>query len=371
METVKAAEGRTDFDRGMMEELADQPAPGDVDVESPGDNSSSLFGIPEPDDPDPFGVLALEKEGLEIREAGTKVRPASTQFEFNPSPTSPVYDKFHRRSTSTTGYQSNRGSYISNRTTWTSTDRVSQTTEAGTQTDANILPIISNSISNSDYPTNQTTEEEKVTVTEPKDVDYTKIDLGEFSHLNHSEDFDGTTVNESPRGQDENEQGLVSHETSFAVDDDLDDEEPVIFEAASTQATVITPQAIKARGGLVNIPKRPAPPPLPPRNLARTSKVVMIDEASGQSPMMGGFEDVELHAGDRASAEAKRRNSISQSQPEETATSTPPGFSKVEETLKEEHVLEKDSKDGHSLETETEEFHSLPVTPMERPVEVN
>ena len=64
METVKSAEGRGDVDRAMMDELADQPAPGDVNLESPTTNGP-IFGIPEPDDPDPFGVLALEQAGLE------------------------------------------------------------------------------------------------------------------------------------------------------------------------------------------------------------------------------------------------------------------------------------------------------------------
>jgi hypothetical protein len=49
------------------------------------------FGLPSPDDPDPFGVLALEKAGLVIREAGTKSRPDSEEFEYRPSPTSPAF----------------------------------------------------------------------------------------------------------------------------------------------------------------------------------------------------------------------------------------------------------------------------------------
>ncbi|ERT00671.1 hypothetical protein HMPREF1624_01901 [Sporothrix schenckii ATCC 58251] len=91
METLKAAEGRTDVDEELMDELEGQPAPGDVDIEAP----VSLFGVPDPEDPDPYGVLALEKEGLEIREAATNSRPASEVFAFNPSPKSPVYSAFH------------------------------------------------------------------------------------------------------------------------------------------------------------------------------------------------------------------------------------------------------------------------------------
>ena len=52
---------------------------------------SEEFGVPAVDDPDPFGVLALERAGLAIKEAGTKIRPSSDTFEFRPSPSSPVF----------------------------------------------------------------------------------------------------------------------------------------------------------------------------------------------------------------------------------------------------------------------------------------
>ena len=57
-----------------------------------------IFGIPAEDDPDPYGVKALEAEGLNIREAGTHQRPAAEAFEFKPSPTSPIYAHISRRS---------------------------------------------------------------------------------------------------------------------------------------------------------------------------------------------------------------------------------------------------------------------------------
>ena len=49
------------------------------------------FGVPSPDDPDPFGVRALELAGLAIKEAGSKSRPSSDAFEYRPSPTSPIF----------------------------------------------------------------------------------------------------------------------------------------------------------------------------------------------------------------------------------------------------------------------------------------
>jgi hypothetical protein len=311
METLKAAEGRNDFDRGMMEDLEDQPAPGDVDVESPTTATEPTFGVPEPDDPDPFGVLALEAAGLEIKEAGTKSRPPSSQFEYNPSPTSPIFNRFHRRSMDTLGANSNRDSYMStrsNRTTRTSTDRYVQMSEMGTQTD---FDTPGTSPSHTDEHKRIIEEDEppfvKPTVKEPEEIDYTKMDLGPYSNPNRSEEFDGTTVNNSinnsPREVDTtNEVVPISIDSSFVTDDedDLDEEEPVIFEAAAAQATIMTPTAIKAHGGgLVNIPKRPPPPPLPPRNVARrSSRNLMVDQGSGRSPMKSEFEEVELHGVD-------------------------------------------------------------------------
>ncbi|TVY71314.1 SH3 domain-containing-like protein [Lachnellula suecica] len=316
METVKAAEGRNDVDSRFIEALNDEPTPADFELTTP---KSPTFGIPEPEDPDPFGVLALEKEGLEIREAGTKSRPPSSQFEYNPSPTSPVYGRFNRQSMDTLATRSNRESYMSTRSSRArlSIDRSTQTAEMGTQTD----DLISPSTSPSHTEENRIEEvDEKPKAIEPEEVDYTKIDLGPYSNLNHSqENMDGTTVNESPREQD------VDHNTStlestYVSDEEFEEEEeePVIFEAASAQAQMLTPQAIKARGGLVNIPKRPPPPPLPPRSGARSSRLVMVDQGSGRSPMKSEFEEVDLHGVDAA-----KRNSITEEKRQSVAEEKP------------------------------------------------
>jgi len=397
METVKAAEGRSDVDRSMMDLLQHQPAPADLEIEEPGLNGP-VFGVPEPDDPDPYGVLALEAEGLEIREAGSKSRPASTQFEFNPSPTSPMYSKFHRRSMDTLTTRSNRESYMSNRSNWTrtSTDRATQTTEMGTQTDDKFTP--STSPSRSDESKKIIEEDEKPIVIEPEEIDYTKIDLSSLSRLNNSDDFDGTTVADSPRGRSSTDRRTVSVDTSNMTDDDDDDdyEEPVIFEAASAQAQVITPQAIKARGGLVNIPKRPPPPPLPPRNLARPG---MVDQASGRSPMKDSFEEVDLHGIDRLSNEAPRKLSDANSTSDKKSPEIEKGIVMEDlekensrdtkrESLEEkvEHELEVQHMNGitpvisiqKSMDVEDEKmalknrdddedtFHSVPTTPNEQ-----
>jgi hypothetical protein len=376
METVKAAEGRTDVDQSMMRELEDQPAPADMEIQTP---TTPIFGIPEPDDPDPFGVLALEKEGFEIREAGTKSRPPSTQFDFNPSPTSPIYSKFHRLSMDTLGTRSNRESLMSSRsalTTRTSTDRATQTADFGTQTEE--APGTGHSDENK-----RIVEEDERQVVEPEEIDYTKIDLGPYSKFNHSQDFDGTTVNESPRERDVSETHTMD---TSSVTEDEDDEEPVIFEAASAQATVITPSAIKARGGLVNIPKRPPPPPLPPRSNARGSQVLMVDQGSGRSPMRsptkGEFEEVDLHGVD--AADRKRSEQPNGFVIEDSEKNVEPALQrssldeKVDEAFKHEEPEKAESINNEATQHESEEmhapgsfpddsekFHSLPTTPLE------
>lgn len=393
METVKSAEGRSDVDRTMLAEIEDQPAPGDVDLQAPGAAGSS-FGIPEADDPDPFGVLALENAGLEIREAGSHSRPSSTQFEFNPSPSSPIYGKsLYRRSMDTLATRSNRESYMSTRSsrTRTSTDRATQTAEMGTQTADFSSPSTSPSLSAQEKVIQE--EDERQIAATPEEVDYTKIDLSPIRHLteSHNDDLDNTTSSGSPRTlahSSDTDNRLVSRDTSIATDDEYDEEEEeeeaVIFEAASAQATVITPQVIKARGGVVNIPKRPPPPALPPRSAARVSRtsIKMVDQASGQTPVTptkDGFEDVETHGADRRSVEAEKPIVM-----EDKEILPPPRFTLsngVELDLGLQHAErstpsvtvtagtpEKASREMRKDDEDT--FHSVPTTPMEHAAEI-
>jgi hypothetical protein len=58
----------------------------------------ATFGVPDIDDPDPYGVKALKEAGIEIHDAETHNTALAEAFEFKPSPTSPVYATFARRS---------------------------------------------------------------------------------------------------------------------------------------------------------------------------------------------------------------------------------------------------------------------------------
>ncbi|TGO17703.1 hypothetical protein BTUL_0015g00390 [Botrytis tulipae] len=362
METIKAAEGKLDVDTNLLDQLKDEPSPGDVDLQAP-TSMIPTFGIPEPDDPDPFGVLALEDAGFEIREAGTKARPVSSQFEYNPSPSSPIFTRFNRRSFDTQGARSNRESYMSGKTR-TSTDRGTQTTEMGTQTDDSLSIRSPRTLSPSTSPSysedNKIIEEDdKAIVLEPEEVDYTKIDLGPYQSLNHSQEFDGTTMNGSPLITEETDERRKDSKDSFNSMDDLSDddedfeeEEPVVFEAASAQATVIIPQAIKARGGVVNIPKRGPPPPLPPRNSLRNSKFSMVTLNSDRNSSKEGFEEVDVHG---VESNNIKRSSLEQ------ASMTPLPLSPNRKSFEQTPVLMEDveSEESDSHEQVEEEHAAI------------
>ena len=190
METLKAAEGRTDVDQNLMDELAEQPAPADLNVDKPTGNIA--FGVPRADNPDPFGVHALEKEGLEIVEAGTRSRPSSQQFEFNPSPSSPIFKTFHQSSPTTARPQSSHIRQISDASSHYSTNGGQRSsTSIGTQTDESIYsgasshsghqtPVSRISPNSADLPDNKNPDIETL------DDKFHEINLTGVSHADES-----------------------------------------------------------------------------------------------------------------------------------------------------------------------------------------
>lgn len=258
METLKAAEGRSDVDEELMEELEGQPAPGDVNVEAPSDKS---FGIPEPDDPDPYGFLALQREGLDIVEAGTRSRPSSSQFEYHPSPSSPTYSKFHnsnRRSMETSETRSSRDSHAStpnSRLRWSSGDPHYESSDAGTQTDEIITPITS--------PVFNTFQNRSL-YDEP----------GEF--------YNSPWSAKGRKNSIHRDWGRDDSLTFFSEDDEKS-------EAAIMSPSNLRSQSISAPPVEAVVPIKRVPPPLPPRNLPR--------------PIQPEFEEVDLKATEAADHE--------------------------------------------------------------------
>lgn len=247
LQTIKAAQG----DMDVNEDLLPPPGatPGDVEVEQP-----AAFGVPDPEDPDPFGVKALEAEGLFIREAGSKSRPSHDVFEFKPNPGSPVYATFRRSVES-----SQRNSWRTSVQSYVSADR-------GTQT--------------FDEPSTATTSVSRASSRSNRGLS----DVKESDTINEESHWDtviperrASTIRSPEHGvQDKfvNDEDLQVHEVSSARvsrRESLNDAtSPVPIEDSTTPVEVKRHSPTFARARLVTIPKR-QPPSLPPRNPHRTS----------------------------------------------------------------------------------------------------
>lgn len=224
MATLKAAQGDVDVDEEALP--APEPTPGDLRIEVV--ERSNSFGLPDEDDPDPFGVLALQKEGLEIREAGTNSRPSLEAFEYKPSPTSPIYSNFGRHSLDGAHKDDSKRS---SKQSIASIDRGTQTDLFGTASPEEIVR-----------------------------------DTGHYSPLMKTSEnlAAGTDSEGSEHDRTANGESIAAiHETDEAV-----------------------PQPVVSRARLVTIPKR-IPPALPPRSPYRNQPPVIssIDALSKPTEM--------------------------------------------------------------------------------------
>ena len=221
MDTVHAAQGE-EVDDTLLPDAGQSPSDYDLDglgklckgillnffVGSP---ATVSFGIPDADDPDPYGVKALEAEGLAIREAGTHQRPSAEAFDFKPAPTSPLYSTFARKSIDGA---LRRASWRDSTNSLNSVDRGTQTSEDDRK---------SRNGSSMDNISQHNSPHQK-----------------ETQHVDESDDH--------------------SHSGSVSELDEDDDQHAVIATA--------TPVVAKAR--MVSVPTR-TPPSLPPRNPNRVS----------------------------------------------------------------------------------------------------
>lgn len=276
METIKAAQGDTDVDESL---LPSEPPPGDYEVQNEF-GEEKTFGIPDREDPDPYGVLALQNAGLEIKEAGTNRRPTSEQFEFHPSPTSPIYSTFRK----SFDRSSIDGRSNSRRSSWR-TSTISSVLEPRTPT----AMVDMSTQTNLDDPTpiqvppqlpprhSRTPSPTLAQIPEAKSTDESKPQQPERKESTEDESRPSSSARNS--------------EAFDEVDlDDADDEEPIIEEIHQAAA----PQAI-TRARIVQVAK-PTPPKLPPRNPFRnrisvnsnvSSESSVRDASAGPSPMVG------------------------------------------------------------------------------------
>ncbi|KAJ5099825.1 hypothetical protein N7532_006826 [Penicillium argentinense] len=245
-QTIKAAQGDSDVDETLV------PPPG----ETPGDvelQDSQNFGVPAADDPDPYGVKALEAEGLFIREAGTKVRPSPETFEFRPSPGSPIYATFSRRSLDS----SPRNSWRTSVQSYTSVNR-------GTQTDD--LPLTATTPV-SQASSRSAKESTDIPAPSPSDDEASHWDTVPI-HGGEEEDkeerkHDG---NVHEKNHDESDTDIEVQEVSNVTVNKRESKDSTPVEEPESKRT--SPTFTRAR--LVTIAKRPTPPALPPRHPRHT-----------------------------------------------------------------------------------------------------
>ncbi|KAI9790062.1 MAG: hypothetical protein M1833_002113 [Piccolia ochrophora] len=242
-ETIKAAQGDKNVDESL---LPDEPAPSDMDIE----DVDHVFGIPDKEDPDPYGVRALEKEGFEIREAGTKSRPSSEQFEFKPSPTSPVFSTFSRRSVD---YHGTRSRFSFSRQ---SIDRATQTVDTSTQTIEESPSMTSEASIKAPEPAKSASPP-------------TTPQRGQQAESPETERYGGSPTLTTSLPNDDSKS---VENTSDGVSAEFNDPDYEVHEVSHGSSAEATPQII-SKPRLVTIPKR-IPPALPPRSPARNRIVV-------------------------------------------------------------------------------------------------
>ncbi|PGH29061.1 hypothetical protein GX50_08193 [[Emmonsia] crescens] len=248
IQTIKSAQGDTDVDETLLPPRGE--APGDVDIES------DMFGVPPLDDPDPFGVKALERQGVIIREAGTKRIASVDMFEFRPSPTSPIYNRFSRLSMDS----SPRASWRTSVQSVASVDRAAQTGDfVDDQT-----PTAPTSISRSSFDS------------------FKGIPLGNL----HPSEADNSSRTECTTPSPKNKPSIARG--SIVIRDQT-------IPGDASQACPASPSFKRAR--LVTIAKR-IPPPLPPRNTARIASVSETNpetlEGATEFPVGSYDEDIEI-----------------------------------------------------------------------------
>jgi lipid-binding SYLF domain-containing protein len=358
METLKSAQGDTDVDESL---IPDEAPPADFEIFGPEDKA---FGIPDAVDPDPYGVLALQEAGLEIREAGTHSRPASEQFEFKPSPTSPIYNTFRnstfRKSTDRSSYAGSRRSSWRTSTISSVLEPRTPTVDMSTQTDdlppppptiRKSPPTLPPRTSVARTPTPPILEvpETRVEQATPPRAKSADIQAEQATPTAAGTKTD-RAVDPKSDGSPRNSMVLEEvHDSDSSSDSDEEDEEdefeeePIVHEIQQAAA----PQAIRAR--VVQVAK-PMPPALPVRNPFR-NRVSTNSDGSLNSPTVPKHSPEStpsLMRGDSTSS----LSSVEDNRLEQIGNRLKPKYS------------HEPSPDDEKREDKDDSFHSLPESPM-------
>lgn len=271
IQTIKAAQGDSDVEESWIPPPGQTP--GDVEVQP-----ATLFGVPDPDDPDPFGVKALEAEGLFIREAGTRSRPSYDVFEFKPSPHSPIYSTFRRSLDS------------SPRSSWRASVQSHASVDRGTQTDVASFTAPT-SISRA---SSRSTRADRIDRS-PWDAEdgWDTVIPERPAHLTQHREYDSD--------QDSVDDDYEVHEVSSATvskRESTTPSSPVSIEDTTAPPELKRHSPTFTRARLVTIPKR-LPPALPPRNPHRDpvpmSQSTPTSPTSSTSSSLNGRRSVASH----------------------------------------------------------------------------
>jgi hypothetical protein len=243
MKTIKAAQG----DQVDWDELPSEPPPSDFEVEDNG----HVFGIPDKMDPDPYGVLALEKEGMQVKEAGTNKRASHEAFIFNPSPSSPLFQTFNRNSMD--------GRSMSRRSSWRTSVATVATTTAPSRPGSTTMDMATQTDFDNDTPLTSPASHGSGGARK-------MADIAEDTSLDASAAVGSSTngVHTEPKIEEQVEEKMTGATDKHNDEADVEDEEPVVVQTVQTAAT---PQFIN-RARLVSV-KKPNAPSLPPRNPIR------------------------------------------------------------------------------------------------------
>ncbi|KAF1924825.1 DUF500-domain-containing protein [Didymella exigua CBS 183.55] len=391
METLRSAQGDTDIDESL---IPDEAPPADFEVTAPTQPEDKAFGIPAEDDPDPFGLLALQSAGLEIREAGTHQPATSDQFEFRPSPTSPIFSTF-RKSTDRSSLAASLAP--SRRSSWRSSTLSSvlggstQTSYAnsGTQTDLEPSPPATPTIAKAPPPLPPRTPPKSTDARTPSpplaDIPETTVQSAEMYNeeakpkdpaeeaklanpteeaklANPTEKAKLANPTEKPaeKNPGEAEKSAAKVEDEDKLDDielDSEDEEEDVIIHEVHQATA--PQVIN-RARIVQVAK-PVAPMLPPRNPFRNSRnrnsATSDASAERAEEKPSPISTPSLRHGDSTSSLSSVEGLAHVSarlQPK------PVGENKQEQEKQEQEKQEHDERHDEKHDT----FHSLPESPI-------
>ncbi|KAL2219895.1 hypothetical protein M432DRAFT_285932 [Thermoascus aurantiacus ATCC 26904] len=331
MQTVKAAQGDIDVDESLLPPQGETAGDGQLATGGGGGSGGGTFGIPASDDPDPYGVKALEAEGLFIREAGTKARPSHEVFEFRPSPSSPIYTTFSRLSVDGSRRNSWRGSLQS----YASVDK-------GTQTE-DLLMTAGTSVSRA---SSRAPSIKDVTCPSPEQSSW-DISNGRIRiNGDHGRPKDDYELNDPKNAKASKHESIKS--APAAIED----------QTTLSESRRMSPTFTRAR--LVTIPKR-TPPALPPRNPERkrdssssstASSVALPSPTSSLSQPEATISEEPNYDG---AADGATTNGVSDEAPKEVESKADAVVNGTSHRAENSHTASnRDDKD---------EFHSMPSSP--------